>query len=104
MASHSVEFLKAAVLVLGLFTLGASIAIFLFMEFHFRRRQSREVRRLILASRLSAAPEEQDAEISWSASNQADRELIMEILTDNAQAEESRWRRATSHTVMGLGL
>ena len=104
MTSHSVEFLKTAVLILGCSTLGTSIAIFVLMEFRFRRQQAREVRKLILSSRLSPSPEEQDAEISWSASSRADRELIMDILTDPARTEDTRWLMAIGQTVMNLGV
>jgi HEAT repeats len=104
MDSQSVEIIKTAVLILGLSTLGASIAIFLFMEFHFRRQQARQVRRLILASRLSPSPEEADPEVSWSHSSRADQEIILDILVDQSVSADAKWRNAIRLTVIGLGV
>ncbi len=104
MGSQSVEYLKAAVLILGLTTLGASLAIFFLMEIHFRSQRAREVRRLVIASRLSPSPDEPSPEISWSLSSRADREIILDVLVDQSSSGDVKRRNAVRKTVMGLGL
>jgi HEAT repeats len=104
MGSHSVEIIKAAALILGLTTLGAAVTIFLLMETVFRRRQSLQVRRLMLASRLSPSPEEKDPDVSWSHSSRSDREIILDILVDQSISAGAKWRNAIRQTLFGLGV
>ncbi len=104
MASHSAEILKTAVLLLALSTLAASMAIFLLMEIHFRRQRARQVRYLILASRLSPSPDEPNSEVSWSKSSRADQEIILDILVDQSVSSDAKWRNAIRQTVTSLGV
>jgi HEAT repeats len=104
MASHSAEILKSAVLILGLSTLGSAVAIYLLMEIHYRRQLARQVRRMILESRLCPAPAEGAPEIFWSASNRRDREIILEILVEQAAGAEEKWQDAVRQMLAGLGV
>lgn len=104
MGSRSVEILEAAALILGLSTLGVAVTIYLLMEIVFRRRQSRQVRRLILASRLSPSPEEQHPEVSWLHSSRSDREIILDILVDQSMSAGAMWQNTIRQTLFGLGV
>lgn len=98
------EILKSAVIVLGLSTLGLALAIYILMEIHFRRQLARQVRRVILESRLSPAPAEQDPDVFWSKSSRRDREIILEILVDRFPVSDSRGQNSIKQILKGLGV
>lgn len=104
MSSSSVEFLKSAVVILGLCTLGAAVGIYLLMEIHYRRQQARQARKVILENRLSRAPAEKDPRVSWSTSSRADREIIMDILAEQATLADPKWQDAIQQVFFSLGV
>jgi HEAT repeat protein len=104
MGAHSVEVLKSAVVFLGLSTAGSALAIYLLMEIHFRRHQARQVRRVILESRLSLAPAEEEPEVFWSECGRGDQEIILDILLEQSALSEAQWRSAIKQMLMGLGV
>jgi HEAT repeats len=104
MIQPPLEILKSAVIILGLSTLGSAVAIYLLMEIHYRRQLARQARRIILGSRLSPAPAEQEPEIFWSKSSRRDREIILDILVDQSTLSEAKWQNAIKQMLIGLGV
>lgn len=104
MGSLSFELLKSAVLILGLVTLVTAVGIFVLMEIRFNRQTARQVRQIILTSRLSPAPEEQNPQVFWSKSNRADREIIEDILVEKSHSSDAGWNRGVRQQLVALGI
>jgi HEAT repeat protein len=104
MGPPSIELLKTSVLILGLVTLTTAVGIFILMEIRFNRQTTRQVRRIMLNSRLSPAPEEESPQVYWSESSRTDRGIIEEILVEQSQSPNPRWSLAIRQQINSLGI
>lgn len=104
MTPSSLLVLQDAVYVLSLLTLLIALVVYLLMETQHRRQLAHDARRLILASKLVPHGDDATLEALWGRSSRLDREIIEEILMDEARSGEVISAGVLTRSLIAVGI
>ncbi|MFB3924118.1 MAG: HEAT repeat domain-containing protein [Terriglobia bacterium] len=103
MSGDSMDILQRAVVVLALSTIAATVAAFFLIHIQYRRQLARQARRVVLAAQLVPGAAPQALRALWSKCNNANREIVGEILINRCRLAEGEDRRAAEQFLIETG-
>jgi len=95
----SLATLRAALVVMGLTTLGLSVVVFFMMQIRYSSHLAREARRLTFANLIVPPWDGKALEKLWASSSRQDREIIEEVLAGQSQFLEGQEGQAFERAI-----